>query len=56
MSTEFEDIIRIALEEFGKVISKSQAAPVEVEEIEEQPSGNYVVTLGYQNRRRTLKS
>ena len=47
MNTDIEDIIRIALEEFGKVIYKNQAAPVDVEEIEEQPSGNYVVTLGY---------
>jgi hypothetical protein len=27
--------------------SSPKAKPVEVEEIEEQPSGNYVVTLGY---------
>ncbi|MCF7731865.1 MAG: hypothetical protein K9N23_09260 [Akkermansiaceae bacterium] len=47
MNTEIETIIRIALEEFGKVISKNKAASVEIEEIEEQPSGNYLVTLGY---------
>ena len=48
MDTEIENIIRIALEEFGKVVSKNKAAEVEVEEIEEQqPSGNYLVTLGY---------
>lgn len=50
MNIEIEAIIGIALEEFAKVFataSKDKAVAPEVEEIEEMPSGNYLVTLGY---------
>lgn len=43
-----EEIIRIANEEFGKLLPKSKATGVEIEEIEEQPeSGHFVVTISY---------
>jgi hypothetical protein len=50
MSIDIETIIRIALEEFAKVFataSKDKAVSPEVEEVEELPCGNYLVTLGY---------
>lgn len=50
MSTEIETILEIALQEFAKVIadaSKNKGVSPEVEEVEELPSGNYLVTLGY---------
>ena len=53
MSIDIETIIRIALEEFAKVFataSKDKAVSPEVEEVEELPCGNYLVTLGYWSR------
>jgi len=48
MDNGIETIIQIALDEFRKLISEDQAKVVEIEEIEEkQPSGNFLVTLGY---------
>jgi hypothetical protein len=48
MDIAIEKIIQIALEEFRGLVSANQAMGVEIEEIEElQPSGNYLVTLGY---------
>jgi hypothetical protein len=50
MSIEIETILEIALQEFAKVIadaSKNKGVSPEVEEVEELPSGNYLVTLGY---------
>lgn len=50
MTIEIDSVIGIALEEFAKVFAtaaKTKAVAPEVEEIEEMPSGNYLVTLGY---------
>lgn len=53
MSIEIETILEIAMAEFAKVFadaSNNRAVTPEVEEIEELPTGNYMVTLGYWSR------
>ncbi|MBN8459612.1 MAG: hypothetical protein J0M04_17420 [Verrucomicrobia bacterium] len=53
MSIEIETILEIALQEFAKVFadaSNNKGVSPEVEEVEELPSGNYLVTLGYWSR------
>lgn len=53
MSIEIETILGIAVAEFAKVFadaSNSKGISPEVEEVEELPSGNYIVTLGYWSR------
>lgn len=48
MPSGMEKIIRIASEEFRKLLPESKATGIEIEEIEEQSeSGHYVVTLSY---------
>ncbi|MCU0776995.1 MAG: hypothetical protein MUF86_04930 [Akkermansiaceae bacterium] len=47
MDEDLENIIRIASEEFTKLIPAEKAAGLEVEEVEKASSGNFFVTLGY---------
>jgi hypothetical protein len=47
MEEDIENIIRIASDEFSKLIPAAKASGLEVEEIEKSSSGNFLVTLGY---------
>ena len=47
MDEGIETIIRIASEEFGKLMPEGKAAGLEVEEVEKASSGNFFVTIGY---------